>query len=341
MPYSRRRDRPVPGRDLRRPGRARPRARRLLQRRHAQRHQHAARRSSTPTSATTRSTRRTRCRTRRCRWISSRAARSVGGPIAARPDVLLREPRAAQSRSVRASRRSPTRTPRSINARLAAVGYPGSPVTTGVYPNPVQQPRTCSASWTSSRQRATSSACATRFYNVSSENSRGAGGAERAERVGGARQPRPVARVQQYVDALAAHRQRDARAVLARQPEGAADRSDRSGGQHRRRRRVRHARPRRPTAPRQHARRSRRQPVAPARARTPCARAWTSSTTTTRSRIRDRSAARTRSARWRPSSPACTTTPRLHADVRRRPSSRRRTPTSASTGRTSGSCIRA
>ncbi len=58
-------------------------------------------------------------------------------PDRARPDVLLRELRAAAARSDPAWSRSFRRTFRSINARLAAVGYPGSPVTTGIYPNPV------------------------------------------------------------------------------------------------------------------------------------------------------------------------------------------------------------
>ena len=63
----RRRDRAVPGGDLRRPGGARPRARRLRQRRHQERHQRPARRRSTTTSATIASTPRMRCRARRCR----------------------------------------------------------------------------------------------------------------------------------------------------------------------------------------------------------------------------------------------------------------------------------
>ena len=59
-------------------------------------------------------------------------------PDRSRPDVLLRERRAARARSVRPGRRSlPARRRHAINARLAAVGYPGAPVTTGIYPNPV------------------------------------------------------------------------------------------------------------------------------------------------------------------------------------------------------------
>ena len=73
-------------------------------------------------------------------------------------------------------------------------------------------------------------------------------------------------------------------------------------------------------------------------ARTRCAPASTSSTTTTRSPTRDRFAAPTRSARSRTSWPASTTTP---ASPRRsaRPSCRRPIRTSASTRRTSGRSI--
>ncbi len=55
----------------------------------------------------------------------------------AQSHVLLLELRAAAARSDRPGHHPPARTPPIINARLAAVGYPGSPVTTGIYPNPV------------------------------------------------------------------------------------------------------------------------------------------------------------------------------------------------------------
>ena len=48
-----------------------------------------------------------------------------------------------------------------INARLAAVGYPGPPVTTGVYPNPVHTHATSSARSITSSAAAISSASAT------------------------------------------------------------------------------------------------------------------------------------------------------------------------------------
>ena len=49
----------------------------------------------------------------------------------ARPDVFLLQRRAAPARSVRAGHDSLRRDVAAINARLAAVGYPGPPVTTG------------------------------------------------------------------------------------------------------------------------------------------------------------------------------------------------------------------
>ena len=59
--------RAVPGRDVRRAGGARPRARRLRQRRDQERHERCCTAPRTTTSATIASTRRMRCRARRCR----------------------------------------------------------------------------------------------------------------------------------------------------------------------------------------------------------------------------------------------------------------------------------
>ena len=62
-----------------------------------------------------------------------------------------------------------------INARLASVGYPGSPVTTGVYPNPVD-----SSNFLGKIEHAfgNTDQFSVRYslYKVTSENSRGAGG---------------------------------------------------------------------------------------------------------------------------------------------------------------------
>ncbi len=57
-------------------------------------------------------------------------------PDRARPHLLLLELRAAAAGSVRAGDDLAADVA-AINARLAAVGYPGSPIATGVYPNPV------------------------------------------------------------------------------------------------------------------------------------------------------------------------------------------------------------
>ena len=63
-----------------------------------------------------------------------------------------------------------------INARLAAVGYPGAPVTTGVYPNPGAQHELSSARSIIRSAAPISSACATASTTSTSNNSRGAGG---------------------------------------------------------------------------------------------------------------------------------------------------------------------
>ena len=71
--------RAVSGGDVRRPGRAGPRARRLHQRRHEERHERRCTARSTTSSATTISTRRTRSPARRCRWTSSSTAAASAG----------------------------------------------------------------------------------------------------------------------------------------------------------------------------------------------------------------------------------------------------------------------
>ena len=129
-----------------------------------------------------------------------------------------------------------------INARLAAVGYPGSPVATGIYPNPVhsvnvlgqgrssvQRQRSVQRALQPVRRRRRATRAAPAALNAPSAS---AGLDNRDQTIA----------VQQHADAVAADGQRDAGAVRARRPAGAADRSDRAGGQHRRRRVVRHAR---------------------------------------------------------------------------------------------------
>ena len=79
------------------------------------------------------------------------------------------------------------------------------------------------------------------LYDVSSQNSRGAGGLNAPSASSGTGQPRSDDRGQQHADALGPHGARNARAVRPRRSEGAAHRSDRPGGEHRGRRLVRHA----------------------------------------------------------------------------------------------------
>ena len=133
---------------------------------------------------------------------------------------------------------------------------------------------------------------------------------------------------------LHANRARNPRAIRARRPAGAADRSHRARRQHRRRRLIRHELGQ-PDAPDEHAvsRSSTTCRTRPAPMR--CERASTSSTTTTASRIRVRSVAATRFRRWRIFWRARTTMPasRRRSASRR---SRRRTRTSACTCRTNG-----
>ena len=102
---------------------------------------------------------------------------------------------------------------------------------------------------------------------------------------------------------LSARTVNETRAQFAlRRSEGAADRSGRPGRQHCRRGVVRHAVGQPDRAPEQDVSRSSTTcRIRPARTR--CARAWTSSTTTTRSRFRGRFAAPTRSRRSRTSWP--------------------------------------
>ena len=97
----RRRHRAVPGRHVRRAGRARARARRLRQHRHQERHERPARHGRTTTCATIASTRRTRCRATKLPMNQSQYGGSLGGPIVVEPDVLLHQRRAAPARSDR------------------------------------------------------------------------------------------------------------------------------------------------------------------------------------------------------------------------------------------------
>ena len=166
---------------------------------------------------------------------------SLGGPIAQRPDVLLRERRAAPAGSDRPGDDLGRRTSPSINARLAAVGYPGARVTTGIYPNPVHSDERARQD-RSPVQRQRSLRVRYSLYDVDVEQLARRRRAQRAVGVGRSGQQRSDAGVQQHLDAVAEHGQRDARAVCPRRSAGAADRSHRACRQHRGRGVVRHVR---------------------------------------------------------------------------------------------------
>ena len=152
---------PVSGGDVRRTGRARPRARRLYQRRHQERHQYRCMatvydylrddRFNAPNalSGTT------------LPMNQQQYGGSLGGPLVARPDLLLRQLRAAAARSVRPGHHSAGERRRSINARLAAVGYPGSPITTGDLSESRAQHQRARQGRPSASAATISSACAT------------------------------------------------------------------------------------------------------------------------------------------------------------------------------------
>ena len=166
-----------------------------------------------------------------------------------------------------------------VNARLAAVGLPGlaghdrhlsepgrQPQRARQDRSPVQRPRSVQRPLQPLRRHVRELARRRR--------------AERAVGVGRPRQPRPGDRVQQHADAVAADGERNPRAVRLQRPAGAADRSDRSGGQHCRRRLVRHV-PVEPAGPPEQDVPDRRTTCRISAARTRCAPASTSSTTTT------------------------------------------------------------
>ena len=165
---------------------------------------------------------------------------SLGGPIVANRTFYFANVEQRRLDQIGPRRPSPTRTSAPINARLAAVGYQGPPVATGVYPNPVDSTNVLGKV---DHQVSGRDQLSVRYslYDVSVRELARRRRPERAERVRRPRQPRSDDRAQQHADAVAADGARDARAVRAQRPEGAADRSDRSGGQHRRRRVVRHA----------------------------------------------------------------------------------------------------
>ena len=285
-PVRRRRGGSVPGGDVGRPGGAGPRARRLHQRGHQERHQHAARR---PLRLLPRRRASTRANALSGTQAADDAAAVRRQPRRAdrpRPDVLLRERRAARPGSDRPGHRSP-HGERRRDQRAAGRGRLPGRAGRDRASIPIRCTRTNflgKVDHQFSAQRS-ASASATACTTSTSSNSRGAGGTERAERVVAASttsiRPSPFSNI---ADAVAADGQRDARPV---RPQRSA----------RRRRPIRSGRRSAlPASPR--SARSRAVPPAAStrctrssttcrtrRARTRCARASTSSTTTTRSPI--------------------------------------------------------
>ena len=222
----------------------------------------------------------------------------------------------------------------SINARLAAVGYQGRRSPPASIPNPVRLDQRPRQGRSSGQRPAISSACATASTTSTRDNSRGAGASTR-------RAPRPASTTSIRRVAVSNTLTLSPRTVLETRAQFAHGDLQ--------------APPTDPIGPAVSIagvasfgtllEQSRRRGVntlyqvvnnlSHQAARMRCGSASTSSTTTIGSPFRARSAAATRSRRWRTSWPASTTTP---ASRRRsaQPTSRRRIPTSASTRRTSG-----
>ncbi len=141
---------------------------------------------------------------------------SLGGPGNAGPHLLLRQLRAASAQSERPDHdRAGQRWPRSMR-RLAAVGYRGAQISTGLYPNPVHNTNFLGKV---DHQLSGQDQFSVRYslYDVHSNNSRGAGALNAATAVGRPGRHRSDHGRQQRGDPLAAHGQRDARPVHAQQ----------------------------------------------------------------------------------------------------------------------------
>ena len=153
----------------------------------------------------------------------------------ARPHVLLRQRRAAAARPDRASRPSAPANAAIVNARLAAVGYPGAPVAHRHLRQPGRH--ACNLLGKVDHAFTGRDQLSVRYslYDVASDNSRGAGGLSAPSASSGLDNRDQAVAVSNTLTIGDAHGQRDARAVHPQRPAGAADRSGRPGREHRRR----------------------------------------------------------------------------------------------------------
>ena len=156
-----------------------------------------------------------------------------------------------------------------INSRLAAVGYAGSPVVTGIYPNPVHSVNVLGKI---DHQFNGSDHFSVRYslYDVDSSNSRGAGGLNAPSASAALNNRDQTIAFSNTLTLSPSDGERDARPVRIQRSAGAADRSRRAVGEHRRCRGIRHA-VEQPDRPPEQDVSSRQQPVAPGRgARAAC-----------------------------------------------------------------------
>ena len=166
--------RAVSGRDLGCAGGARARPGRLRQRRHQERHQRPARHGLRLLPRRSLQRRRTRCRERSCRWTRrSTAAASADRSSRNRTFYFtnVEQRRLDQTGLATISDANVA----AVNARLAAVGYQGPLIATGIYPNPVDSTNLLAKVDHQVNGRDQFSVRYS-LYDVAAENSRGAGG---------------------------------------------------------------------------------------------------------------------------------------------------------------------
>ena len=169
------RGRAVPGGHLRRPGRTRARARRLCQRGDAQRHQRCCAAPPTATSATMRFNAANALSGTTLPMSQQQFGASLGGPLAKGRTFYFANVEQRLLDQVGLSHHQRTPTSRSSTHDLAAVGYPGSLVTTGLFDQPIDSLNVLGKVDHAFNGRDQLSVRYS-LYDVTSRNSRGAGG---------------------------------------------------------------------------------------------------------------------------------------------------------------------